>query len=226
MVLITSETGVLKKSKWKDFVAEAGWEWPLKTGSSESVWGEGDISMGCWGKSEKAVDPGEAGCDLCGGGGGHWTVGGWGGAGLTEAKGTGRNWSSRRGQARWSPTASTPDGRFWKPSARGLQWWRPPLPPPPQRNNRHESLRYTVYEALRLMQIQMLTATAAWQGPARLQTALLVSTLPGWGACWPGPQDVLWRPGKPAAALPGSCCVWAVAVRTFVQMWVLLRLWA
>lgn len=24
--------------------------------------------MGCWGKSEKAVDPGEAGCDLCGGG--------------------------------------------------------------------------------------------------------------------------------------------------------------
>ena len=91
MVLNTSEIGVLKKSKWKDFVAEAGWKWPLKTGSSECVWGEGDISMGCWGKSEKTVDPGEAGCDLCGRGGRHWTVGGWWGAGLTEAKGTGRN---------------------------------------------------------------------------------------------------------------------------------------
>lgn len=178
MVLNTSEIGVLKKSKWKDFVAEAGWKWPLKTGSSECVWGEGDISMGCWEKSEKTVDPGEAGCDLCGRGGRHWTVGGWWGAGLTEAKGTGRNEAVGVGRQDGSPTASTPDGRFWKPSARGLQWWCSP-PPTPQRNNWHESLRYTVYEAQRLMQIQMLTATAAWQGPARLQTALLVSTLPG-----------------------------------------------
>lgn len=31
------------------------------------------------------------------------------------------------------------------------------------------------------MQIEILTATAAWRGPAQLQTALLASTLPGWG---------------------------------------------
>lgn len=128
MVLNTSEIRVLKKSKWKDFVAEAGWKWPLKTGWSEYVWGEGDISMGYWGKSEKAVDPGKAGCDLCGRGGGHWTVGGWMRSWLDWSKGNRKEWSGQRGQARWSHTASTPDGRFWKPSARGLRWWC--LPPP------------------------------------------------------------------------------------------------
>ena len=47
--------------------------------------------MGCWGKSEKAVDAGEWERDLCSRGGRHWIVVGQWGTGLTEAKATVRN---------------------------------------------------------------------------------------------------------------------------------------